>query len=254
MKRLSNKEFVISLIGSVRADDPNPTPSESHAREMLEEVMPKASDRGRGLLVTAFSTHIARIKTIIEISYEIERKPIILGRSLRTKCKIASELNLVDFPSDLKILGHVSSVRKALKVIDKSREDYVIITTGHQGEPNALLSRIADEKEPYEIKSGDEVIFSTSVIPNPLNIANRKLLEAKLEAQGARIHRNVHVSGHAGKPGTKKLIQKINPDHLIPFHGTLQKMESLLEIGREIGYSNQQMHMTENGKTLSIGE
>lgn len=254
LRRLSNEGPVISLVCSVRADDPEPTPSESHARDMLREIMMKASARGRGLLITAYSTHIARIKEIVEISHELDRRPIILGRSLRTKCKIASKLGLVDFPSDLKILGHVNSVRKALEVINECREDYVIITTGHQGEKNALLSRIADEKEPYKIEPGDEIIFSASVIPNPLNKANRKLLEAKLEAQGARIHRDVHVSGHAGQPGTKEFIEKIRPDHLIPFHGTFEKMKSVLRIGQKVGLSKEQLHMMSNGETLELGD
>lgn len=253
IKRLENEGSVTSLVCSVKADKPSPTPSESHAQEMLEDVMSEASDQGRGLLITTFSTHIARIKTIIEIAYELERRPIILGRSLREKCKIASGLGLINFPSDLRILGHRNSIRKALETINESREDYVVITTGHQGEPNALLSRIADREEPYKIKPGDEVIFSASVIPNPINEANREKLETKLEAQGAHIHRNIHVSGHAGKPGTKKLIKEINPDHLIPFHGTVKKMKCVLEIGREIGHSEDQLHMLKNGQTLSLG-
>lgn len=253
LSSLKNEGPVISLICSVKADEPEPTPPESHARDMLEEVMAEASDRGGGLLVTAFSSHIARIKEIVEISYEVDRRPIILGRSLRAKSKIASDLDLVEFPPDFKILGHVNSVRKALEVINEYREDYVVITTGHQGEKNALLSRIADQKEPYKIKPGDEIIFSASVIPSPLNKANRELLEAKLLAQGARLHTDVHVSGHAGKPGTKEFIEKVRPDHLIPFHGTFEKMKSVVKIGRKVGLSEEQLHMLENGQTLKLG-
>ncbi len=254
LSKLSNEGPVISLVCSVKADNPEPTPSESHARDMLRKIMMEASARGKGLLITSYSTHIARIKEIVEISHELDRRPIILGRSLRAKCNIASKLGLVDFPSDLRILGHVNSVRKALEVINDSREDYVIITTGHQGEKNALLSRIADDKEPYEIEPGDEVIFSASVIPNPINKANRKLLEAKLRAQGAKLHRDVHVSGHAGQPGTKEFIEKVRPDHLIPFHGTSDKMKSVLRIGRKVGFSKEQLHMMRNGETLELGD
>lgn len=253
IKQLSNSGDVISLIGAVRADEPEPTPPESHAKKMLKDVMTKASDEADGILITTFSSHITRIKTIVELSFKLNRKPVILGRSIAKKCKIASKLGIVDFPSELNIFGHPNSIRKALKSIKKFREDFVVITTGHQGERNAILSRIADKREPYKIETGDEVIFSASVIPTAINIANRKLLEAKLKAQGARIHRDVHVSGHARRPGTKKMIEKISPDHIIPFHGTPEKMKSVLKIGREIGYSEDQLHMAKNGQTLSPG-
>lgn len=253
LSNLTDSGSVISLICSVRADDPKPTPSEAEALEMLKDVMSDASDTENGMLVTTFSSHIARIKIIVEISYRSGRTPVILGRSLKKKCRIAYDLGLVDFPSELKILGHPDLIRKALGTIDKCREEYVIIMSGHQGEPNALLTKIADKKEPYKIEPGDQVIFSASVIPNPLNISNRMALEAKLEAQGASIHRDVHVSGHAGRPGTKKLIEKIGPDHIVPFHGTFEKMKSVLQIGREIGYSEDQLHLIKNNQTLSMG-
>lgn len=253
LKKLSNSGPVVSLICSVKADSPDPTPPESRAHEMLEDVMAEASDRGKGLLVSSFSSHIARIRAIVRISYEVGRMPIVLGRSLKKKCKVASRLGLVDFPSDLKVLGHITTIREALEKISESREDYVIITTGHQGEPHAILSRIADEKEPYEIEEGDEVIFSASVVPNPINVANREFLEAKLKSQGAKIHRDVHVSGHAGKPGTKEMIEKVGPDHLIPYHGTTEKMKSVLRIGRKIGYSEDQLHFVKNREKLSLG-
>ncbi len=254
LKNLTNDGKVVSLICSVKADEPEPTPSESHAKEMLEEVMTKASNKGGGILITAFSSHIARIKEITEIAQEVNRTPVILGKSLKNKCKTAKKLKIVKFPSETKIFGHITSIREALEVINESREDYVIITTGHQGEPNSILSRIADKVEPYKIEEDDDIIFSASVIPRPLNISNRDLLEAKLTAQGAKIHQDVHVSGHAGQPGTMDLLEEISPDHIIPFHGTVDKVKSVINIGRKIGFSEKQLHMLRNEETFSMGD
>lgn len=252
LKQLNNNDFLISLVCSVRADEPNPTPPESHAKKMLEKEMSEAADREKGLFVTCFSTHIARIKSIIEVSLKIGREPIVLGRSIERQCRIAVELGLVDFPLDLRMWGRSKSVHDVLMEIKDSREDYTILATGHQGEPNALLTRIADEETPLKIREGDEVIFSATVIPNPLNEANRELLEAKLKAQGARIHRDVHVSGHAGQPGTRELIKMVNPNHIIPVHGTPEKLNAVASIGRKMGYSNEQLHLLENGESLEL--
>lgn len=254
LKNLSNEGKVVSLICSVRADEPEPTPSESHARKMLKKVMTKAANKGGGILVTAFSSHIARLKEITEIAQELDRKPVILGKSLKKKCKTAEKLGIINLTPNTKIFGHITSVREALEIINESRENYVMITTGHQGEPNSVLSRIADKVEPYEIEENDDIIFSASIIPNPLNISNRELLEAKLIAQGAEIHRDVHVSGHARQPGTMDLLEEISPNHVIPFHGTLEKIKSVINIGRKLGFSEKQLHMLRNKETFSMGD
>lgn len=252
LSQLNDNDPLISLICAVRADDPNPTPSEAHVKKMLKEEMVETSNRGKALFVTCFSTHIARIKSIIEISHEVGREPIILGRSIVRQCRTAIKLGIVDLPSDLIMCGRSGSVQNALEEIKDSRENYTVIATGHQGEPNAILSRIADDMTPFKIQGGDEVIFSASVIPNPLNEANRDLLEAKLEAQGAHIHRDVHASGHAGQPGTRELIKIVNPDHIVPVHGTPEKLGAVTNIGRKMGYSSNQLHLLENGKSLEL--
>ncbi len=253
LKKLSNEGKVISLVCSVKADRSSPTPSEAVAKKMLEKVMVKASGSG-GIIVTTFSSHIARLREITRLARDINRVPVILGRSLKKKSKSAEKMGIVNFPQETKFFGHITSVREALEVINKSREDYVIITSGHQGEPNSVLARIAEKSEPYEIGGGDDVIFAAPVIPNPVNISNRDFLERKITDQGATIHRDVHVSGHAGKPGTKELLEEISPDHVVPFHGTMDKIKSVINIGRKLGFSEERLHALRNEETFKLGD
>jgi len=56
--------------------------------------------------------------------------------------------------------------------------------TGHQGEPDAILTRIANGETQFRIDKGDKVIFSANAIPNPMTLANRYALETKLKWQG----------------------------------------------------------------------
>ncbi|KXB01987.1 hypothetical protein AKJ43_02720 [candidate division MSBL1 archaeon SCGC-AAA261D19] len=252
LRRLSDGTTLINLVCAVRVDESGSTPSEAYARQMLKEVMTEAAERKKGLLITAFSTHIARIKSIVDISHELGREPVILGRSLRRNCDIASKLGLVEFPSDLRIHGRSGSVENVLYEVDNSKEDYVVLCTGHQGEPRSILTRIADGRFPYKVGRNDEVVFSASVIPNPLNIANRNLLETKLEAEGAKIHRDVHVSGHASREGIEKFIRLTNPDHLVPFHGTFDNMEKMINLGRDLGYPNKRLHLLKNGQSKTL--
>jgi len=253
LKKLSNEGKVISLVCSVKADQSSPTPSEALAKKMLEKVMVKASGHG-GIIVTTFSSHIARLKEVTSLARDINRVPVILGKSLKKKAKAAERMGIVKFPSETKFFGHLTSIREALEVINKSRENYVIITSGHQGEPNSVLARIAEKLEPYEIGEEDDVVFAAPVIPNPVNVSNRDFLEKKITDQGATIHRNVHVSGHAGKPGTKELLEKVSPDHVVPFHGTMDKIKSVIDIGRKIGFSEERLHALNNEETFRLGD
>jgi len=253
LKRLANDGPVAALVGAVRLEEEGPTPSESKARLMLREVMDSAASGGGAVLVTTFSSHIARLRSVVELSYELGRIPILLGRSLERYCLSAMKLGLVDFPEELGIYGRPNLVRRVLREVRGTREDYVLVVTGHQGEPNSVLTRIADGKLPFKIKKKDEVIFSASVIPNPLNISNRELLETKLHIQGARIHRDVHVSGHAGRKDTRKFIELVNPEYLIPCHGTYDKLEILANMGREMGYPKDRIPILQNGRMLVLG-
>ncbi|MEM1981483.1 MAG: ribonuclease J, partial [Candidatus Hadarchaeales archaeon] len=91
-------ELEAALVGTVRVDEPGPTGSEAKAREMLEETMERANREGRALLVTTFSSHLARIKSIVEISEGLGRIPVLVGRSMRNYFSIAMELNLAHLP------------------------------------------------------------------------------------------------------------------------------------------------------------
>jgi len=245
-------ELEAALVGTVRVDEPGPTGSEAKAREMLEETMERANREGRALLVTTFSSHLARIKSIVEISEGLGRIPVLVGRSMRNYFSVAMELNLAHLPPDLQVYGTPSSIKKFLKKANGSRGDYVLICTGHQGEPTSVLSKIADGKLPFRLQEGDQVIFSASVIPNPINQNNRSILETKLMVHGVRIHRDVHVSGHAARVDTAEFVRALSPKHLLPCHGTPEKLEAMMKLGRELGYGEDRLHSLENGRPLRL--
>lgn len=253
LKKLANDGLLAAIVGAVRVDAPGPTGSEAHARNMLQEVMKEATANDGAVLATTFSSHIVRIKSIVDLSLKLGRTPVLLGRSLCNYCTAATRVGLVKFPPELHIHGRPNAVRNLIRKIENSREDYVILATGHQGEPTALLTRIADKKLPLKIKKGDEVVFSSSVIPNPINESNRELLETKLRAQGAHVYKGVHVSGHAGRCDTTEFIKLVGPEHLIPCHSTVDKLKIVADIGRELGYSNEQLHILQNGESLRLG-
>ena len=100
-----------------------------------------------------------------------------------------------------------------------------------------MKPRIANNKKNFEIKTRDNVVLSASTIPNPINLANRDLLDRRLKERGARIYNNVHVSGHAGPEDMREFIRMLQPQHLIPAHGDLSHLAAFVELAEEEGYN-----------------
>ncbi|MEM2878702.1 MAG: MBL fold metallo-hydrolase [Candidatus Hadarchaeales archaeon] len=252
LEEIGREGLLAALVGTVRVDNQGPTPSETWVRDRLREVMKEATATSGLVIVTTFSSHMVRLKSIVDIALELGRSPVMLGRSLRNYCTAAMDLGMVEFPESIPIHGRPNTVKNLMNRIQASKGDFVLICTGHQGEPASVLTRIADRQLPIEISNGDEVIFSASVIPNPINESNRAILETKLMAQGAHIYRDVHASGHAGRVDTEEFLRMIRPEHIIPSHGTSDKLRRMMEIAVEMGYPPSNLHQMRNGSSLVL--
>lgn len=243
---------VLALIVDVtRAaeEDQVKTHSEKVARIVLKDIMEEPLKEDKGMIVTTFASHIERIQAICNIVNESNRKLLLLGRSMERYCTLAERLGILKLPDDASVYGNPKAINKALARANENRSQYVLVTTGHQGEPDALLPRIANDKTMFNVQPGDNIIISAPVIPNPLNKANRNLMEHRLKSNGARIFTNAHVSGHAGREDHRDFINMLNPQHLIPAHGNLEMLTAYAELAEEEGYKmGNNIHILRNGQ------
>ena len=159
---------------------------------------------------------------------------------------------LCTFKRDIELVSFRKHLESKLKKINKNRGEYMIVCTGHQGEPGSILDRLSKDKLPFRIQREDNVVFSSSVIPTKINIENRAVLDERLKNKGARIFNNVHVSGHAGREDLRDFINLVNPEHIIPAHGGHDKTQPLIELAKEMGYKEKNLHLTSNGKIIPI--
>ncbi|MDO9626607.1 MAG: RNase J family beta-CASP ribonuclease [Methanobacteriaceae archaeon] len=250
-RELGEKGVLAFIVDSTRAAEYDQviTHSERVARVVLEDIMEQPLKEEEGIIVTTFASHIERIQAISEIVAKSDRKMLLLGRSMERYCSLAETMGILKLPKNSSIYGSPKSINRALTLADENREDYVLLATGHQGEPDALLPRIANEKTSFNVQHGDNIIFSAPVIPNPLNKANRNLLERRLKSKGARIFTNAHVSGHAGREDHRNFIRMLNPAHIIPSHGDLEMLTAYAELAEEEGYRmGNNLHILRNGQ------
>jgi len=255
LKELGDQGKIIALVGEcLYAWNPQKCPSENIAKQMLSDVLLETDTKGKAVLVTTFSSHIARIKTMVELGQKMNRKVVILGRSLSKYMGAAEEVGLAPFLKGVKVIKYREEITKFLKKANSEKDKYLLIITGHQGEPKALLSRIVTKEIPFDLKPNDIVVFSCQVIPAEINIKNREELEEKLKRLKVRIFRDVHVSGHAFREDLRDFIKMTRPKFIFPTHGLKKMTDAYLELAKEEGYNENNVFILKNKqrKTLDV--
>jgi ribonuclease J len=237
-ERIGKKGVLCAIVDSLNSDQEKKTPSETVVKEMLRDVMIGTRSEGHAVVITTFASHIARLKTIIEFGRQLNRKVVFLGRSLIKYVDAAEEIKLVDFSKDIAMRGGWS--KQSQKILQKIQRDgpqkYLLVVTGHQGEPRSMLSKLATGKMAFRFKEGDHVIFSSNVIPSAQNQIDRQRLEGELRAQGVRIFKDIHVSGHPCREDLYMFFQMVKPRHVIPAHSEHERMDKFVEFAESLGY------------------
>jgi ribonuclease J len=230
------------------------TPSEAVARRHLKDVLTSIEDYDGGIVATTFSSHIARVKSLVEFAREIGRQPVLLGRSMEKYSGTAERLGFVDFPGDLGMYGHRKSVDRTFKrIMNEGKGDYLPVVTGHQGEPRAMLTRMGRGETPYELDEGDKVVFSARVIPEPTNEGQRYQSEKLLGMQGARIYDDIHVSGHLNSEGHYAMLDALEPQHIIPAHQDMKGFSPYVDLASRKGYQlGRDIHVSRNGNVIQL--
>jgi len=232
------------------------TPSESVAREHLRDTMLSMEDYGGGIVATTFSSHIARVKSLVEFAEEIGRQPVLLGRSMEKYSGTAERLDFVEFPENLGMYGHRKSVDRTFKrIMNDGKGNFLPIVTGHQGEPRAMLTRMGRGETPFELEDGDKVIFSARVIPEPTNEGQRYQSEKLLRMQGARIYDDIHVSGHLSTEGHYTMLDALQPQHIVPAHQEMSEFAKYVDLAMSQGYQlGRDLHVSSNGNMIQLVE
>lgn len=253
MKELSKIGVKALIVDCLYASDDRKTPSEKIARGLLEDVFFTTDNRKSGMIVTTFSSHIARLKSITEFGRRLNREVIFLGRSLNKYVGAATAIGKAPFREDIHMLTYRKQIERVLRKVGKNKEKYLLVCTGHQGEPGSILDRISRHELNYPLSANDHIIFSSKTIPTPINELNRNQLEKRLKKYKVRIFDNIHVSGHGGREDLRDFIRLTNPEHVIPSHGDYPKLKAGMDLAIEMGYKKGiNVHIMANGQRLTL--
>ena len=254
MEEIGKKGVKLLIMDSLKSNNEMKTPSEKVAREMLKDVIAGVQNtKDSAIVVTTFSSHIARLKSIIDFGESLNRKVIFLGRSLYKYVEVAEELKIVNFRNKVDRVGYRRLVEKKLKDISNKKNKYLIACTGNQGEKDSILTKMAHGELPWKFSPNDIVIFSCRTIPTPETVQNRQDLENKLKDQHVRIFKDIHVSGHGSSEDHRDMLMLLKPKNLIPSHGPYEIVKGAEELAVSMGYvKGKTVHILKNGKILKL--
>lgn len=253
LQELSKEGILAVILDSLYAGTDRKTPSEKIARSLLEETMLKLDHQHNGMLVTTFSSHIARLKSIVEFGKKLDREIVFLGRSLGKYSYAAKDVNLAPFLQDVRIMRYRRQVEKTLKNVERNKGKYLVVCTGHQGEPGSILERISKNNLHLKLNQDYNILFSSSVIPTEINKIQFAEMEKRLKKKKARLFRDLHVSGHGGREDLREFLKLTNPQHVIPSHGAFDKTQPAEDLAVEMGWKHgKTCHLMKNKDVLEL--
>ena len=253
LEELGRQGVKALIVDSTYAADPRKMPSEAVARQMLYDVLLGVNSKGKAVIVTTFSSHIARLKSIIEMGHKLGRKIVFLGRSLHKYSTAAERVGIVNFSREVQMIKYPKQMNKELRRIAARKEKYLLVVTGHQGEPQSTLSKMVNGKLPFSFSPEDHVVFSCKTIPTETNIRNRERLETSLRSKHVRMFLDVHASGHAAREDLRDLLHLVKPRHIIPAHGGIEMRKAMASLAEELGYSTgKNIHLLDDGSSIRL--
>ena len=246
LAEFSGRGVLVLLSDSTNSDRPGNTLSEAALNDAFHQVMREAPGR---VIVATFASLISRIQQVVDVAAQHGRKIAIAGRTMVENTKMARELGYLNIPDGMLVtLGEIKNL--------PARET-VIMATGTQGEPTAVLSRLAvGQHRSLQIREGDTVVFSSHTIPGNEELIHRVV--NRLFQKGADVYYDplspVHVSGHASQEEQKLLINMLRPRFFVPIHGELRHLKQHGKTARQLGIPAENIATVENGYALTFGE
>jgi ribonuclease J len=243
--RAGDRGVDLLLVDSTNAEVPGFVPSEREIGPVLDRLFAKAEGR---LIVASFASHVHRVQQTIDAAVAHNRRVAFVGRSMVRNMNAARELGYLNVPAD--VLVSMDSVD------DLPDDRVVLICTGSQGEPMAVLSRIAQRDHRIEVGPGDTVVLASSLIPGNEHPVNRVIngltrLGATVVHQG---NARVHVSGHAAAGELRYVYNIVKPRNVMPVHGEPRHLRANAAIAVQTGTPRERVLIAEDGVVVDLAD
>ncbi len=241
--RVGEEGLDLFLSDSTNADVPGFTPLEKEIGPVIENVIARSKKR---VIVASFSSHVHRVQQVVDAAKANHRKVALVGRSMVRNMQIAIELGYLKADTD----DFVDLKQAATMPDDK----VVYMSTGSQGEPMAVLARMANLEHDIEIGEGDTVILASSLIPGNENAVYR-VIDGLTKLGANVVHKGnakVHVSGHAAAGELLYCYNILKPKNVMPVHGEYRHLIANGKLAEQTGVPHERVLITEDGWVVDL--
>ncbi len=241
--RLGEAGIDLFMSDSTNADVPGFTPTERSIGPVLEAVISKAPRR---VIVASFSSHVHRVQQVLDAAHANGRRVAFIGRSMIRNMTIAAELGYLKVPDGVLI--------DSKKAVDLPDDRIVYMSTGSQGEPMAVLSRMVNQEHQIEIGQDDTVILASSLIPGIENAVYR-IINGLTKLGANVVHKanaKVHVSGHAAAGELLYCYNILKPRNVLPVHGEYRHLVANQQLAIQTGVPERNTFLAEDGTVLDM--
>jgi ribonuclease J len=241
--RLGEAGVDLFLSDSTNADVPGFTAPERNIGPVIESVMAKAPRR---VIVASFSSHVHRVQQVLDAAHATGRRVAFMGRSMVRNMGIAADLGYLKVPEGILI--------DAKKAADLPDERIVYMSTGSQGEPMAVLARMANGEHQIEVGKGDTVILASSLIPGNENAVYR-VINGLIKLGANVVHKGnakVHVSGHASAGELLYCYNILKPKNVLPVHGEYRHLVANQQLAIQTGIPEDNTIIAEDGTVIDL--
>jgi ribonuclease J len=246
MAQLASRGILLLMSDSTNAEHPGHSISEKTIQENLEKIF----EHSRGRIIAAtFASLLSRVQQLIHLAEKFGRKVALDGYSMKTNVAIARELGYLKIKKGTLI---------EVKEFDKyPSEKLLLIATGAQGEENAVLMRLAQKEHRYlQVREGDTVIFSSSVIPGHERAVQN--LKDTIYRRGANVYHyqmmDIHAGGHAKAEDLKMMINLMRPKFFMPIQGNYYMLKLHSALAEAVGIARENIIIPSNGDVISLSE
>lgn len=231
---------------STNADRAGWTKSESIIEPAFERVFEQAKGR---IMVATFASLISRVQQVANVAQKHGRKLAITGFTMREYVKLAREIGYLDIPDELLV--------DATKISSYQPHKLVLMVTGSQGEPSAVLGKMSVGQHRFlDVQDGDTIVLSSHPIPGNEEMVYRTI--DRLIERGANVVyeplENVHVSGHGSQEEMRLLLNLLQPKFVMPIHGEVRHLRQHARLAIDAGVPESNVFASENGQVIEVGK
>ncbi len=242
----ARRGVTLLLADSTNADKSGWTKSEAVIGDALDRVFRNAKGR---IMVATFASLISRVQQVVNAARIHKRKVCITGYTMSEYAKIARKLGYLDAEGDILVdIGRAQTLPP---------HKVVFMVTGSQGEPSAVLGKLAAGRHrQLDVRKDDTIILSSHPIPGNEEMVYRTI--NRLMQRGADVIYDaieaVHVSGHACQEEMRLMLNLTQPKYLVPVHGEIRHLHLHAKLARENGIAAENVITIENGATIELSK